>query len=128
MNLLAFLVAQAKQGGGLLSILVFIVPLGLLFYLMVVPQRKQRQKHQSFVSALGPGDDVVTSGGIYGTINHIEGDEVHLEVDTDVVLRVSRAAIARAAHEPETPPAAGGGGGLFKRPAPKAEETAETAD
>ncbi len=104
MNALITMLAQDKaQGGGLLSILILVLPLGALFYLMIVPQRKQRAKHQAFVSSLAVGDEVVTSGGLYGTINLIEGGIVHLEVDSDVVVRVSLSSLSRAASEPEVP-------------------------
>lgn len=106
MNALIPLLAQEDpQGGSIFSLLILVLPLAALFYLMIVPQRKQRAKHQAFVSSLKVGDEVVTTGGIYGTINLIEDDVVHLEVDTDVVVRVSLGSLARSASEPETPAA-----------------------
>lgn len=109
MNALITMLAQEKaEGGGLLSILILVLPLGALFYLMIVPQRKQRAKHQAFVSSLSVGDEVVTSGGLYGTINLIEGNVVHLEVDSDVVIRVALSSLSRAASDPEVPVRGGG--------------------
>ena len=74
--------------GGLFSLLVLGLPLGALFYLMVVPQRKQRAKQAEFLAKLGVGDDVITSGGIYGTITDLEDGVAHLEINSDVVIRV----------------------------------------
>ena len=98
---LALLAASKSQGNPLLSLLVFALPLGAIFYLMVIPQRKQRAKQQEFLSQLDVGDEVVTSGGIYGTINHIEDGVAHLQVDTQTVIRVSVASLSRSAVEPE---------------------------
>jgi preprotein translocase subunit YajC len=95
------LLAATQSGGSLLSILIFILPLGALFYLMIVPQRKQRQKHADFVQSLQVGDEVVTSGGVFGRITYLEDGVAHIEVDTDVVIRVTIASISRPATEPE---------------------------
>jgi preprotein translocase subunit YajC len=73
--------------------------LGILvvaFLLLIVrPQRRQMAAHRALVASLEIGDEVVTSGGIYGTITAIEDGVVDLEVSTGVVLRVARGAIAQ---------------------------------
>lgn len=79
----------------------FLIPLGLMFgimYLMVImPQQKQRKKTQAMLSALKTGDKIVTSGGIYGTVNGIDGDSVILKISAEppVKIRISRVAIAQ---------------------------------
>ena len=97
MTALSTLLGATQQSGGLFSILILVLPLGALVYLMVVPQRKQRAKQAEFLSSLSVGDEVVTAGGLYGTINAIEDGIAHLEVDTDVVVRVSVASLTRNA-------------------------------
>lgn len=77
------------------SLLLPLLLLGPLVYMMVVPQRKQKKQHAEFVASLGVGDEVVTSGGIHGTVTFVEDSVVHVEVDTDVVIRVSKASLAR---------------------------------
>ncbi len=105
---LALLAADKQSGNPLLSLLVFALPLGAIFYLMVIPQRKQRAKQQEFLSALEVGDEVVTSGGIYGTINHLEDGVAHLQVDTQTVIRVAVSSLSRSAQaDPEPSTAAG---------------------
>jgi len=100
-GLIALLAAQQQQGG-LGSILILILPLAAIVYLMVIPQRKQRQKQQAFLSKLEVGDEVVTSGGIYGTINHLEDGIAHLQIDTETVIRISVSSLSRsAAAEPD---------------------------
>lgn len=96
--------SQNQQGGGLLSILILVLPLAALVYLMIVPQRKQRAKQQAFLSSLEVGDEVVTAGGIYGIINHLEDGVAHLEVDTDVVIRVAITSLSRPADEAPAQP------------------------
>jgi preprotein translocase subunit YajC len=113
-NTFANLLAQ-EQSGNPLGLLVIIIPFGLLIYLMVVPQRKQRARQQQLIASLEAGEEVVTAGGIVGTINFVEDDLVHLEVDNDVVIRVAKGSISRTTREPDPADRPSGGmlGGLF---------------
>jgi preprotein translocase subunit YajC len=73
--------------------------LGILvaaFLLLIVrPQRRQMAAHRALVAGLQVGDEVVTSGGIYGTIRGLDDGTVDLEVSSGIVLRVARAAIGQ---------------------------------
>jgi preprotein translocase subunit YajC len=51
-------------------------------------------RQREVLNALSAGDQVVTIGGVYGTIAALDGDEVRLEVAPDVVIRVARRAVA----------------------------------
>ena len=98
-NLLS-LVLAAQQQGSPLGLLILLVPMGAILWLTIVPQRKQRQKQAALMSQLAVGEEVVTNGGIIGTITFLEDDVVHLEVDSDVVIRVAKGAISRTTSEP----------------------------
>ena len=73
--------------------------LGILvaaFLLLIVrPQRRQMAAHRALVASLQVGEEVVTSGGIYGTIRGLDDGTVDLEVSSGTVLRVARGAIAQ---------------------------------
>jgi len=73
--------------------------LGILvaaFLLLIVrPQRRRMAAHRAMVASLRVGDDVVTSGGIYGTIRGLDDETLDLEVSPGIVLRVARGAIAQ---------------------------------
>jgi preprotein translocase subunit YajC len=99
-NTLATVLA-AEESGSPLGILILIIPFGLLIWLMVVPQRKQKARQQQLMSSLSVGDEVMTTGGIVGQITFLEDDLAHLEIDHDVVIRVARSAIARSMAEPD---------------------------
>lgn len=108
MNTLATILAQDDSGSaGIIGFLPMILLGAGLVYMLVVPQRKQRAKQAELMAALEVGSEVITSQGMYGTINFIEDDVVHLEVDTDVVIRISKASIAgfQAGAEPDADPA-----------------------
>ncbi len=79
----------------------FLIPLALMFaimyFMVIMPQQRQRKKVQSMLAALKAGDKVVTNGGIYGTISGIDGDSVILKISAEpqVKIRIARAAIAQ---------------------------------
>ena len=78
-----------------------LIPLGLMFaimyFLVIMPQQRQRKKMQAMLAELKAGDKVITSGGIYGTINGIDGDSVILKISSEpqVKIRIARTAIAQ---------------------------------
>jgi preprotein translocase subunit YajC len=78
-----------------------LIPLGLMFaimyFMVIMPQQRQRKKVQAMLAELKAGDKVITSGGIYGTINGIDGDSVILKISSEpqVKIRIARAAIAQ---------------------------------
>ncbi|MCB0881211.1 MAG: preprotein translocase subunit YajC [Thermoleophilia bacterium] len=79
-----------------LGLLLFLAVAGLLMFVMTVPQRRLAKQHKEMVSHLKPGDEVVTLGGIYGTITEVEdGDTLLLEISEDTDIRVSRASVGR---------------------------------
>lgn len=96
-----FLAQQNAQGGSILSLLIIIIPMGAILYMTVVPQRKQRQRHADMLRRIDVGDEVLTSGGILGVVTHVDDDVYHIEIDTDVVIRVAKSAIARSMEEPD---------------------------
>jgi preprotein translocase subunit YajC len=65
--------------------------------MVIMPQQRQRKKIQEMLGAIKAGDKIVTSGGIYGTINGIDGDSVILKISSEpqVKIRIARAAIAQ---------------------------------
>ncbi len=72
-----------------------IVAIGLVFYFLVIaPANKQRKKTQEMLSALQKGDRVLTTGGIYGTVQGVEGEVVYLKIAENVKVKVARSAIS----------------------------------
>lgn len=72
-------------------ILLFIV----MWFLVIRPQRKRAQEQKRVMDNLAPGQEIMTAGGLYGTISTVVDDEeVLVEIATDVHVRVARRAIA----------------------------------
>jgi preprotein translocase subunit YajC len=89
-------------------VIIVIVGVGfLLVYLLFMrPQKKRQLQQQHLLDELRVGDEVLTAGGIYGTISELDDDQVTVEIAPTVEVRVSRRAIAGVtpdAAEDETP-------------------------
>lgn len=95
MNVIALL---QSAGGGTLAFVMNFVPIlaiGLVFYFLVIaPANKQRRKTEEMLSSLKKGDEVVTSGGIYGTVQGVEAEVVFLRIAENVKIKVARSAVS----------------------------------
>lgn len=78
---------------------------GFMWFFVIRPESKRRKQQASFHAGLKKGDDVVTIGGMHGTIAAIDGDAITLKVHDDVRLRFDRNAIQRHASTPAGPAA-----------------------
>lgn len=89
--------ASASGGGSFLPLLLIIVFIVGMYFLMIRPQQRRNRDLQQLQASLGPGAEVMTGSGIYGTVTDVDEDEgtVSLEVSPGVTLRMARAAVAR---------------------------------
>ncbi len=76
-------------------IIVLVAMLAFMYLLLIRPQRAKQRKTQEMLNQLGPGDEVLTVGGLYGDVIEVEDDKVVLEIAEDVHVEVSRRAIAQ---------------------------------
>ena len=79
-----------------MSLLPILVLLFVVMWLLVIrPQRKRQAEQRRILENLSPGQEVLTAGGLYGTVHSVvDEDEVRVEIAPDVYVRVSRGAIA----------------------------------
>ena len=99
MNTIALL--QAGGSNATAAFLINILPIAAIFlvfyFLVIAPASKQRKKTQEMLSSLKKGDRVVTSGGIYGTVQGVEADVIYLKIAENVKVKVSRSAVTNIA-------------------------------
>jgi preprotein translocase subunit YajC len=84
-------------------ILYFVVIAAAFFLLIVLPQRRRATAHRALLETLSIGDEVVTIGGIFGTIVEMEDDRIELEIAKGVVVSIARNAIAQVANSVNAP-------------------------
>ena len=90
------ILAQQGAAGGY-SQLVFLLLIVVVFYVMLIrPQQRKAKQHQALVKSNGPGDRIVTIGGIHGTVESLDDETIRLEVAPGTVITMARAAIARS--------------------------------
>ena len=75
-------------------LIIMVLMLGVMYVLMIRPQRQRQAQQQSMIDNAGVGDDVLTTGGIYGTITQIEGDDVVVELAPSLTVHMTRRGIA----------------------------------
>jgi preprotein translocase subunit YajC len=82
------------QIGGQYLLLAYVVLLAAIFYVMViVPQRKRAKERQQLINSLKVKDEIVTMGGIYGTVTSIKEDIIFLKVDEKTTVRLAKDAV-----------------------------------
>jgi preprotein translocase subunit YajC len=102
MSLLDFLISPAAaqaapaagQSGGLGTLLLPLVFIGLMFFLMIRPQMKRAKEHRELIAKLAKGDEVITNGGIAGRIDEIGENFISVEIADGVRVKLQRAAIS----------------------------------
>ena len=96
------LIFQAGGAGGLLTTLMpFLLIFGVFYFLIIVPQRKRQKALSDMVSALKPGDKVITSGGIYATIKQVKEKSLLVMSADKSLLEISRASVSGMQGEEE---------------------------
>jgi preprotein translocase subunit YajC len=77
------------------NFLIVIVVLFLLMWLLLVrPQRKRSQQQMVMQDALRKGDEIITAGGLHGTVVSIEDDVLEIEIAKNTIVRLDRRAVA----------------------------------
>jgi preprotein translocase subunit YajC len=92
---------QHSGGLGFLitNLLFFAVFIGLFYFLLIRPERKRRQEHQKFIEGLRPGDKVITSAGILGTIDKVEENYMVLKCEGTTKCKILKEHIV--SYQPE---------------------------
>ena len=75
-------------------LIIMVLMLGVMYVLMIRPQRQRQAQQQSMIDGCGVGDDVLTTGGIYGTVTEAEGDDIVVEIANGVTVHMTRRGVA----------------------------------
>lgn len=77
------------------ALLPLLITFGLMWALLIRPQKRRVQLQQAVVASLRPGDEIITSAGIYGTVLSVDDDVLSVEIAPGVVLRMVRQAVSQ---------------------------------
>ncbi|MBQ6377493.1 MAG: preprotein translocase subunit YajC [Prevotella sp.] len=91
------LVAQAAQGSGMSMIIMMVAIFAIMYFFMIKPQQKKQKEIQKFQNELTEGTEVVTGGGIHGTVKSIDlaKNTVDVKIARDVVVTVEKTSVFR---------------------------------
>ena len=89
-----FLAAQAAQGGGSMTsfIIMMVAIFAIMYFFMIKPQQKRQKEIQNFQNSLAEGTEVITGGGIYGTVKKIDlaTGIIEVKIADGVVIKVDK--------------------------------------
>ncbi len=98
--------------GGASSLIFLVLLVGIFYFMLIRPQKRRVDQHRTLIESLGLGDEIVTIGGMFGTIKNIHDEDIELEIASGTVIRIVKTAVARQVtedidevEEPEEPPA-----------------------
>ncbi len=89
----SLLAQQAAPGGGFGQIIFLVLMFAAMYFLMIAPQRKKQKEHAKMLESLTSGDEVVTSGGIYGEITNKKEDRYVIRIAEGTKIEVGKAFI-----------------------------------
>ena len=84
----------------MIVIIYLVILAAAFFFLIVLPQRRRMAAHQALMASLVVGDQIVTSGGLHGTIRALEPTVADVEIAPGVVVTIARGAIAAKLEPP----------------------------
>ena len=87
--------AAAQGGGGGASGLIMMVVIFAIFYFILIrPQQKKMKEHKKLVDDLKRGDEVITAGGIYGTVEGLAPDTLTVKIAEGTKVKITRSSVA----------------------------------
>ena len=92
MPALTFFAQQAAPAtpNALVTMLPLVLLFGGMYFLMIAPQRKKQKAHEKMLTELQSGDEIVTNGGIYGTITNVKDDRFVVKIAENVKIEVGK--------------------------------------
>ena len=85
--------ASAPAGGGFAQFIPILLLFAGMWFLIIAPQRKRQKQHDIMITELQTGDDILTSGGIYGTITNVKDDRFIVRIADNTKIEISRSSI-----------------------------------
>ena len=91
------------SGSGITQFIPLILIFVIFYFFLIRPQQKRAKEHKAMVAALKRGDEVVTSGGIVGTVERILGeDKIDLLISENVTVQIVQSTIQSVLNKPNT--------------------------
>ena len=92
LTILAQTAAPASPGGmgGSTMLFVYALMFAAMYFFMIAPQRKKQKEQEKMLAALSSGDEIITTGGIYGTITNVKDDRFVVRIADNTKIEVGK--------------------------------------
>jgi len=98
-NLFSGLIMQAQPDAGPMSMISTFIPFILIivvfYFLILRPQQKRQKERQKLLNSVKVGDEVITAGGIFGKVDHIEDKILYVKIADNVKVRVTKESVSQ---------------------------------
>ncbi|HTP04691.1 MAG TPA: preprotein translocase subunit YajC [Nitrospirota bacterium] len=93
--------AAGQGGGGASGLIMMVVIFAIFYFILIRPQQKKMKEHKKMVEELKKGDEIITSGGIYGTVESVTPDTLTVKIAEGTKVKVTRSSVAAVVTEKE---------------------------
>lgn len=93
MNSFALFFQDAGGSGLIWSLLPFVLIFGIFYFLVILPQRRQKQQLQDMISQLKINDEIVTNGGVIGTIKEVRDTSFVIQSAEKSFIEIGKQAV-----------------------------------
>jgi preprotein translocase subunit YajC len=83
----------AAQGGGFSSLIMMIAIFAIFYFILIRPQQKKMKEHKKMVAELKKGDRIITSGGMYATVENATPDTLTVKIAEGVKVKITRGSV-----------------------------------
>lgn len=94
--------AAAPQAGGFSGIMIigYLLLFAAMYFFMIAPQRKKQKEHEKMLTALQSGDEIVTTGGIFGVITNVKEDRFVVRIADNTKVEIGKAFVQTVLKKP----------------------------
>lgn len=85
---------QPNPNAGMANIFFLVAVFAIFYFMLIRPQQKQQKKHREMINNLNKNDEVVTLGGVHGTIINVKEKTFVLRIDDNAKMEVDKNAIS----------------------------------
>ena len=91
---------QPQAANPVMSFVPLIIIFVIFYFMLIRPQKQKEKEHQKMLNEVSKNDDVVTTGGIHGTIINVKDKTVVLRIDDNVKIEIEKNCIAYTKKQP----------------------------
>ena len=87
-------------GGGLMTFLPMLLLFAAMYFLLIAPQRKKQKEHEKMLKTLESGDEIVTTGGIFGVITNVKEDRFVVRIADNTKIEIGKGFVQTVLKKP----------------------------